>query len=147
MRQDNRLSRVLHALLHLHQMKGPATSELIAGMLHTNASVVRRTMGGLREAGIVNATKGHGGGWQLARPLAEITLLEIYAALGSPTLFAIGIDAEETSCLLARAANQATTEALEASRRQFEDALKNVSVLDIAAGWNADMAHCAPQAG
>ncbi|UXN73592.1 Rrf2 family transcriptional regulator [Devosia sp. A8/3-2] len=83
---------MLHALLHLHGMEAPATSDLLANMLGTNASVVRRTMAGLRSAGIVAATKGHGGGWSLAKPLDRISLLEIYRALGSPELFAIGND-------------------------------------------------------
>jgi Rrf2 family protein len=142
MRQDSRLSRVLHALLHLEQMQGPATSELIAQMLRTNPSVVRRTMGGLREAGIVASVKGHGGGWSLARPLSRITLLEIYHALGSPTLFAIGNDEDEPSCLLARAANSVTASALAAARQHFEQQLQQVSVADIAAGWTAEMANC-----
>ena len=77
MRQDSRLSRVLHALLHLEQMQEPATSELIAGMLGTNAAVVRRTMGGLRAAGIVTSTKGHRGGWSLARSLGDISIMDI----------------------------------------------------------------------
>ena len=83
MRQDNRLPRVLHALLHLSDMKDPATSEHLAGMLNTNAAVVRRTMAGLRDRGILTSIKGHGGGWQLARPLEKITLAEIYQALGA----------------------------------------------------------------
>lgn len=58
---------MLYALLHLDRMQAPATSELIAQMLGTNALVVRRTMGGLRRAGIVFSVKGHGGGWSLAR--------------------------------------------------------------------------------
>lgn len=139
MRQDSRLSRVLHALLHLEQMQEPATSELIAGMLGTNAAVVRRTMGGLRAAGIVTSTKGHRGGWSLARSLGDISLMDIYTALGSPILFAIGNDEVEPKCLLAKAANKATTKALEAARRQFENALESTSVADLAADWRPEM--------
>jgi Predicted transcriptional regulator len=134
MRQDSRLPRVLHALLHLDQMEGPATSERIAVMLGTNAAVVRRTMAGLREAGIVSAVKGHGGGWSLARPLAEISLLDIYRALGTPTLFAIGIDDASTQCQLARVANAATEDALAEAQKQFEAQLRAVSVADLTAG-------------
>lgn len=132
MRQDSRLPRVLHALLHLERMQAPATSELIAQMLGTNSSVVRRTMGGLRQAGIVVSVKGHGGGWSLARPLTEVSLLDIYQALGAPTLFAIGVDEGKPTCLLARAANDATANALLKAQHQFEAHLKNVSVADMA---------------
>ena len=135
MRHDSRLPRVLHALLHLENMAAPATSEMLAMMLGTNASVVRRTMGGLREAGIVAASKGHGGGWSLARPLTSISLLDIYTALGSPTLFAIGSDDDDTTCLLARAANRATQDALAQARQHFEQQLAAISVADLTAGW------------
>lgn len=132
MRQDNRLSRVLHALLHLDGMDKPATSEQIAQMLQTNAAVVRRTMSGLRDAGIVTSIKGHGGGWSLARPLDQITLLAIYNALGPPQLFAIGNDDENPSCLLARSAYAATDEALDAARQHFEQSLERVTVAQLA---------------
>nr|WP_245304123.1 Rrf2 family transcriptional regulator [Hoeflea olei] len=123
---------MLHALLHLEQMQKPATSELIAQMLGTNASVVRRTMGGLREAGIVVSVKGHGGGWSLARPLAEISLLDIYQALDAPTLFAIGTDDGQSTCLLARAANDATANALLKAQHHFQAHLRRISVADLA---------------
>lgn len=137
MRQDSRLSRVLHALLHLDRMEGPATSEVIASMLGTNAAVVRRTMGGLRAAGIVTSTKGHRGGWSLAKPLDDISLMDIYTALGSPVLFAIGNDEQEPKCMLAKAANKATLQALEAARHQFEAVLGSTSVADLAADWQS----------
>ncbi|WP_108398160.1 Rrf2 family transcriptional regulator [Devosia submarina] len=140
MRYDSRLPRVLHALLHLDQMDAPATSDLIAQMLQTNGSTVRRTMAGLRRAGIVVAIKGHGGGWSLGKPLSEISLLEIYQALGSPTLFAIGTDGDKTTCVLARAANSATSDALAKARQHFEEELKGVSVADLVANWKPDMA-------
>ncbi len=135
MRQDNRLSRVLHALLHLDGMDAPATSAQIAQMLQTNAAVVRRTMSGLRDAGIVTSVKGHGGGWSLAKPLDQITLLVIYQALGSPQLFAIGNDDDDPSCLLAKSAYAATNEALAAARRQFEHSLDVITVAQLADGW------------
>lgn len=131
MRQDNRLARVLHVLLHLDEMEKPATSELIAQMLGTNSSVVRRTMAGLRRAGYVQSIKGHGGGWNLAEPLEKITLLGIYEALGSPPLFAIGNDNEGSKCLLARAANDATAKALSEAQQLFYESLSRVTVADL----------------
>jgi Rrf2 family protein len=131
MRTDNRLSRVLHALLHLERHEGPATSEQIGVMLNTNATVVRRTMGGLRDAGIVASVKGHGGGWTLARPLDEITMLTIYDALGEPSLFALGQSEDAPGCRLEKAANAALGGALEAARERFRAELAQVSVADL----------------
>jgi DNA-binding IscR family transcriptional regulator len=105
MNTDTRLSDVLHVLLHMGQVDEPVTSEVLARCMGTNPAVFRRTMAGLREAGIVRSGKGHGGGWQLARPLRQITLLAIYEALGRPNLFAIGNRSHRPRCLVEKTVN------------------------------------------
>lgn len=83
MKRDSRLFAALHILAHLGASPDrPLTSEYLAECLCTNPVVIRRTLAGLREEGIVGSTKGHGGGWSLARPPEAITLREVYVALG-----------------------------------------------------------------
>ena len=132
MRYDSRLPRVLHVLLHLDQMEEPATSELIGRMLNTNAAVVRRTMAGLRDRGYVTSTKGHGGGWTLARPLSEITLKGLYEALGSPALFALGEADDAPACLMEQAANAAIGHAFQQAATRFSEVLEEVTMADLA---------------
>jgi DNA-binding IscR family transcriptional regulator len=105
MNKDTRLSDVLHVLLHLAQADTPRTSDVLARSLGTNSAVFRRTMAGLRDAGLVHSTKGPGGGWQLALPLHRITFLAVYEALGCPSLFAIGNRSERTNCLVEKNVN------------------------------------------
>ena len=105
MQKDTRLSDVLHVLLHMSQTEAPLTSEVLARSMGTNPAVFRRTMAGLREAGVVRSEKGHGGGWRLARPLCEITLLSVYEALGHPTLFAFGNRSRHAECLVEQGVN------------------------------------------
>ena len=112
MRRDSRLSGVLHVLLHLADHHGPVTSEVLAKAMHTNPVVLRRVMAGLRDQGFVRSEKGHGGGWTLARDLSQITLRDIYAALGSPLLFAIGNRTEAPDCLVEQAVNAALNSSL-----------------------------------
>lgn len=115
---DNRLSRMLHVLIHMDHMGGPVTSETISRMLDTNPVVVRRTMAGLRSAGYVTSVKGHGGGWTLATPLDELTLRDIHTALGSPRVFAIGLSDDDPRCLVEQAVNVALKDAMaEAEQR------------------------------
>jgi Rrf2 family protein len=105
MRQDSRLSRMLHVLIHMGSHDGSMTSETIATMLDANPVVIRRTMSGLRESGYVRSEKGHGGGWTLARPLEELTLLDIYRAVGEPSVFAIGPAYDMPGCPIEQAVN------------------------------------------
>jgi DNA-binding IscR family transcriptional regulator len=115
MRRDSRLSGVLHVLLHMAQKDGPVTSEVLAKAMDTNPVVLRRTMAGLRDQGYVQSEKGHGGGWTLACDLAKVTLRDIYTALGSPSLLAIGNRTEAPGCLVEEAVNAALN-------KSFEDA-------------------------
>ena len=111
MRQDSRLSGVLHILIHLAETDALVPSEKLALAMQTNAVVVRRVMAGLRDAGLVRSGKGHGGGWSLARDPAEVTLRDVYVALGSPEPFAMGHRSEAPTCLVEQAVNGALDDA------------------------------------
>lgn len=116
---DNRLSRMLHVLVHMDHIGGPVTSDTISRMLDTNPVVVRRTMAGLRAAGYLTSVKGHGGGWTLARPLDEVTLRDIHDALGAPRIFAIGLADDNPLCLIEQAANHALKDALDDAEQRL----------------------------
>ena len=111
MKRDSRLSGVLHVLLHMAQQPGPFTSETLAKAMDTNPVVIRRIMAGLRDLGYVRSEKGHGGGWTLACDLSKVTLRDVYAALGSPALLAIGNRTEAPGCLGAQSVNAALGQA------------------------------------
>src|SRR5690606_5832128 len=87
-------------------------SAALANMMQTNPVVIRRILGGLREQGFVSSEKGHGGGWQLSFDLDTVTLHDIYVALGSPTIFAIGNRNESSTCMVEGAVNAVMNRAL-----------------------------------
>jgi len=107
MRADSRLSRVLHVLLHMSASSDPMTSEQIAQIIKTNSAVIRRTMAGLRKAGYVSSEKGHHGGWTLSCDLKNVTLLDIFEAVGTKQIFAIGLDQQDPNCAVEKAVNEA----------------------------------------
>lgn len=117
MKNDNRLWRMLHVLIHMSHTQKPMTSQAIGEMLNTNSVVVRRTMAGLRDRKYVQSEKGHGGGWRLICPLEEITLLDIYLALGAPAIFAIGAASDTQHCLVEKAVNHAIDDVLEQAKQ------------------------------
>ena len=135
MRQDNRLSGVLHVLLHMAQKDGPVTSEVLAKAMDTNPVVIRRVMAGLRDQGYVQSAKGHGGGWTLACDLSKVTLRDIYTALGSPTLLAIGNRTETPGCLIEEAVNAALNQSFEDAEALLLSRLGEVTI----AALNADV--------
>lgn len=113
MRKDSRLSRALHVLVHLNNADKPVTSEIIAKMLSTNPVVVRRMLALLRDQGYVHSTKGHNGGWELAKPLDSITLLDIHTSLGEGSIFTVGLTDEHTNCPIEIAVNNALKDVMD----------------------------------
>jgi DNA-binding IscR family transcriptional regulator len=107
------LSGVLHVLLHMAEHGSPLTSEMLAKPMGTNPVVIRRIMAGLRDQGYVQSEKGHGGGWTLACDLSKVTLRDIYTALGSPSVLAMGNRTETPGCLVEQAVNAALGQAFE----------------------------------
>ena len=107
---------------------GPATSEVLARAMDTNPVVLRRVMAGLRVQGYVQSEKGHGGGWTLACDLAKVTLRDIYAALGSPSLLAMGNRTEAPGCVVEQAVNAALGKSFDAAEALLLDRLSEVTL-------------------
>lgn len=134
MKRDGRLSVALHLLIHLGDAESPITSEVLARQSDSHAVVMRRTMAGLREAGIVRSEKGHGGGWTLGRPLEKITLGDVYDALGLSSVFALGNRTESPGCLVERAVNEAVGAALAEAEALLERRLHELTLAELARG-------------
>lgn len=136
MRTDSRLSGVLHVLLHMAEHDGPITSEALASAMGTNPVVIRRIMAGLRDQGYVRSEKGHGGGWTLSCDLAKVTLYEIYSALGSPSLLAIGNRTEDPRCLVEQAVNGALDQAFQDAQALLLARLQQVTLSMLSADFH-----------
>lgn len=108
-----------------------ATSERLAAWADTNPVVIRRTFAGLREAGIVASMKGHGGGWRLARPAADISLGQIQTALNE-RLLGHALVEDTPGCLVERAVNAALDEAMREAERLLHEKLSRLSLADLA---------------
>lgn len=74
----------MHTLLCIHTFNKEykTTSEFIASSINVNPVIIRKIMGQLKEAGIVDVARGSGGA-AIKKDYGEITLLEIFKAVGS----------------------------------------------------------------
>lgn len=81
MNNDTRLAVAIHILAILSFAENePVTSELLARSVNTNPVVVRRLIGQLKKAGLVDVRRGAGGS-RLNRRSESITLLDVYKAV------------------------------------------------------------------
>jgi Rrf2 family protein len=136
MKRDSRLSSMLHILLHMAHAGRPLISDELARMLQTNPVLVRRTLAGLRERGLVSAEKGHGGGWVLAKSLEAVTLYDVYESLGEPELFAIGHRTEQSQCLVEQAVNAALDQTLAEAEALIHARLREVTLAALSDDFN-----------
>ncbi|MEQ8936880.1 MAG: Rrf2 family transcriptional regulator [Amphiplicatus sp.] len=146
MKRDSRLSDTLHILLHMADSgrpdaSGPMTSEALALMMRTNPVVVRRTMAGLREAGLVTSEKGPGGGWTLARDLSKISLHDVYTALGEPVLVGFGRRADNPDCRVEKAVHAALEDAVSEAEAVLTRRLRALRLSDLAAEFSKRLAN------
>ena len=109
-------------------------SEFLAGSIGVNPVIVRTVISQLREAGIVQTKRGSSGA-ELAKRLDEITLYDIYEAVGS-------VDPEEglfhfheqpnPECPVGKKIHRVLDQRLMDAQRAMEEKLKSVTLADIA---------------
>jgi Rrf2 family protein len=93
MSANSRLTIAVHVLawMALSRERGLAwmTSDQIAASVNTHPVIIRRSLGDLRRATLVEVRRGATAGWSLAREPREITLLDVYEAVEHEPLFAM----------------------------------------------------------
>ena len=81
MQISSRFTIAIHILTCIETFKNDykVTSDFLAGSIHVNPVVIRRLLSQLKAAGIIEVARGTGGA-NIARPLKEITMLDVYRA-------------------------------------------------------------------
>jgi DNA-binding IscR family transcriptional regulator len=106
---SSKLLDVLHIVIHMGDSDKVFTSDQLSKAMKTNPVVVRRVMAGLKQNRLVTSDKGHGGGWKLSCDLSNVTLLDIYHSVGSPTLRAVGPRNIDPECQVEKVVNNTTS--------------------------------------
>ena len=106
MAANSRLTIAVHALawMALAHRRGVdlLTSDQVAASVNTNPVIIRRSLGDLRRAGLVNVRHGAGAGWSLSRAPEEIALLDVYDAVGQEPLFGMHHTEPNLECPVGR---------------------------------------------
>lgn len=74
----------LHAALVLARAERRLTAATIARRLGASPAHLVKVLARLERAGLVRALRGPAGGYELARPAGDVTLLEVYEAAEGP---------------------------------------------------------------
>ncbi|MNE14486.1 putative HTH-type transcriptional regulator YwnA [compost metagenome] len=130
---SSRFAVAIHILSLLEINKdGVNTSEYISGSVNTNPVVIRRIMGMLSKAGLVEARPGVAGS-KLSRSIAEITLLDIYRAVHvveEDALFSVH-DKPNPDCPVGRNIQASIEPIFSSAQAAMERSLEGVTLQDI----------------
>lgn len=129
---NSRFRTAVHALAVIAYVdEKQANSDQIAASVATDASVVRRLLSVLREAGLVQALEGRSGGYALGRSSQRISLLDVYRAVGSETLFPLPERRSNPHCPVGANIHRVLDAPLEEAHAALERQLASTSLADV----------------
>jgi len=129
---STRLAVATHIVSVLASKRGEfVKSQYIAGSVNTNASFVRRILGSLTRAGIVEAEKGKAGGSRLVKCPSELTLWDLASALGEERLFAMHTNPVNPRCPISRGIKSSLGKAFAGVEDAAHVQMKRVSLKDL----------------
>ncbi|AYA77548.1 transcriptional regulator [Bacillus sp. Y1] len=111
---------------------GISSSEFLAGSVNTNPSLIRKIMGMLKKAGLIEVQPGIAGA-KLAKEPATITLLDVYKAVDvvkEKELFSLH-DNPHPDCPVGRNIQDSITPILSAAQFALEKVLGNVTIEEV----------------
>jgi len=131
---STRFAVAAHALTALAVSGGkPLRSEDLAFSANTGAVVIRGLLSRLSEAGLTRSQLGAGGGAMLARPAAEIRLLDVYNAVEDTELFSLHRTPPCKNCAVGGNILDTLQPTLDRARQAMEAELAKTTIADIAA--------------
>lgn len=134
MQISSRFTIAIHifACIAVFQGQYKLTSDFIAGSVNVNPVVIRRILQQLKAAGLITVTRGSGGA-AAAKPLHEITFLDIYHAVDCVSheeLFHFH-ENPNTRCPVGRNIHAGLDNKLHRIQKAMEDEMQNITVADV----------------
>ncbi|MGG1400860.1 Rrf2 family transcriptional regulator [Bacillus salipaludis] len=112
--------------------EGISSSEFLAGSVNTNPVVIRKIMGMLKKAGLVEVHPGIAGA-KLARDISDITLLDVYKAVNvvqENELFSVH-EEPNPACPVGRNIQDTIGPLFTSAQVAMEKTLENVTLGDV----------------
>lgn len=134
MQISSRFTLAVHILtcIDIFKDEHKVTSEFLAGSTNVNPVIVRKILGQLKAAGLVEVARGSGGA-SISKPLNEITFLDIYIAVEcveSGELFNFH-DNPNPKCYVGRNIHNVLDDKLLRVQKAMENELASITLADI----------------
>jgi Rrf2 family protein len=130
---SSRFAVAVHVLVLLALESGRfVASTWLAASVGTNAAFIRRLVGRLRLAGLVESARGARGGVRLARPAALVRLSQVYEAVEGGALFSLHRSAPSQRCPVGRNIRQVLAPVLAQASEAVAESLGRSTLAEVA---------------
>ena len=134
MQISSRFTLAVHIFACVDTFQGEykVTSDFLAGSTNVNPVIIRKILGQLKAAGLIQVARGTGG-TTITKPLDEITLLDIYRAVecvGDNQLFHFH-ENPNTACPVGRNMHHVLDDKLQRVQDAMEKELQSITLEDI----------------
>ena len=139
MQISSRFTIALHIFAAVETFKDEhkITSDFLAGSINTNPVIIRKILSQLKAAGLISVARGTGG-VEVARPLEDISFLDVYRAiepLEDGDLFRFHAN-PNPDCPVGRNVHALLDEKLDSIQTAMETEMQKYTLADIAAGMD-----------
>lgn len=135
---SSRFAFAVHILAGLARWsEEPVTSDFLAGSIGTNPVVVRRLLGKLRQAGLVEVAAGSKGGARLALSPERIDLGTVYRAVETGEVLGLHRHPPNPACPVGRNIGEVLSGIFGEAERAMEQTLAKTTLADVTAALAA----------
>lgn len=109
------------------------TSDLIASSVNANPVVIRRILSSLKKSGLIHVQRGTGGGTEIAKPLNQITLYDIFQSVecvDGGELFHFH-ENPNTKCPVGKNIHNILDDKLSRIQKAMEDEMVSITLKDV----------------
>jgi Rrf2 family protein len=132
MAANSRFAIAVHALTVLGYFgKDYITSDVVASSVNTHPVLIRRILGQLKKAGLVESQSGTQGGLRLAVSPEKITLHDVYRGIQSERFVAIHSNPENKKCPVSRKIKPVLEGIFQNTELAIDTSLKSRTLADL----------------
>lgn len=142
MQISSRFTIAIHMLTCMEAFKDEykVTSEFLASSINVNPVVIRRILSQLKDAGLIEVKRGTGGA-SIAKPLEEITFLDVYRAvecIEDNTLFHFH-ENPNVNCPVGRNIHNILDDRLDRVQKAMEKELESITLAEVITDLNKNL--------
>ena len=142
MQISSRFTIAIHMLTCMEAFKDEhkVTSDFLASSINVNPVVIRRILSQLKDAGLIEVKRGTGGA-SIAKPLEEITFLDVYRAvecIEDNTLFHFH-ENPNVNCPVGRNIHNILDDRLDRVQKAMEKELESITLAEVITDLNKNL--------